>query len=86
MEKGIVIALAVGSLALGGFMNSVAAAQMDMKPGMVKCSGTNSCKGQGDCKGANNSCKGNNNCKGQGWKAMSSADACTKAKGTVMSD
>lgn len=86
MEKGIVIALAVGSLALSGFMNTAAAAQMDMKPGQVKCGGVNSCKGKSDCKSKDNNCKGMNSCKGKGWMVMDSADACTKKGGTVMSD
>ena len=36
----------------------------------VHCYGINACKGQGSCKG-------------QGFKAMASADACTKAGGKV---
>ncbi|KAF1022704.1 MAG: hypothetical protein GAK37_03334 [Pseudomonas sp.] len=49
----------------------------------VHCYGINACKGQNDCKTKDHACKGQGSCKGQGFKVQASADACTKAGGTV---
>ncbi|MPR03326.1 hypothetical protein F0169_15340 [Pseudomonas sp. MAFF 212408] len=49
----------------------------------VHCYGITACKGQNDCKTKDHACKGLGACKGQGFKIQASADACTKAGGTV---
>jgi hypothetical protein len=51
--KGILIATAVGTLALSGSLTAVA--QDKAKDG-VKCAGVNECKGKGSCKSTQNDC------------------------------
>ena len=74
---GAALALAAATMFAGVATNVVAA------DANVHCYGVTSCKGQNDCKTKDHACKGQGSCKGQGFKAMASADACTKAGGKV---
>lgn len=82
IKSGLVLATATAALLASGFVATVSAADS----AQVKCSGVNTCKGQSACKTANNACKGQNTCKGTGWIMQDSADACTKAGGTVVTE
>ena len=64
------------------------AAHHEGEGGEVKCAGINSCGGKGECAAADGShdCGGKNSCKGKGWINSDSAEACTEAGGTVVSD
>lgn len=84
-KSGLILAGAAAALLASGFATAEEKTNHSSKSGMVKCQGTNACKGKSQCKSANNACKGKNDCKGKGWTSMKSADECTSAGGTVMS-
>ena len=74
---GAALAMAAATLFAGVVTQAQAA------DSAVHCYGVNACKGQNDCKTKDYACKGQGSCKGQGFKAMASADACTKDGGKV---
>lgn len=78
--KGLVLATAAAALLASGFV-ATAATTDNAK---VKCLGANKCKGLSECSVPHHTCKGKNSCKGKGWATEESAEACTKAGGTVM--
>lgn len=82
MKNGLVLATATAALLASGFFATATAADSTD----VKCMGVNSCKGTGACKSINNACKGQNTCKGQGVTMEKSAEACTQAGGTVVTE
>ena len=75
--SGAALAIAAATMFAG------VATQVQAADANVHCYGINACKGQNDCKTKDYACKGQGSCKGQGFKAMASADACTKAGGKV---
>lgn len=82
MKNGLVLATAAAALLASGFVATTSAANN----AEVKCMGINSCKGTGACKSINNACKGQNTCKGQGLTMEKSAETCTQAGGTVVTE
>jgi hypothetical protein len=83
LGKGIMIATAVATLAMGGSLTAMA--QDKSKADPVKCVGANECKGKGSCKSAANDCKGKNACKGHGFVETKDAQECAKKGGSVKS-
>ena len=83
--KGITIATAVASMALGGSVTSMA--QDKGKTERVKCAGPNECKGKGGCKAAAmNDCKGKNACKGKGFVETKATKECGVKGGKVLAE
>jgi hypothetical protein len=80
LGKGVMIATAVATMALGGALTAVA---QDKSKADIKCVGANECKGKGGCKSAQNDCKGKNACKGKGFVETKSEQECTQKGGKV---
>jgi hypothetical protein len=84
LGKGVMIATAVATLALGGELTAMA--QDKAKTDPVKCAGLNDCKGKGACKSAMNDCKGKNGCKGKGFVETTSSKECADKGGKVLAE
>lgn len=82
MKNGLVLATAAAALLASGFVATTTAADSTE----VKCMGVNDCKGKGACKSKDNACKGLNACKGKGIVPEKTAEACTSAGGTVVTE
>lgn len=78
LGKGVMIATAVASLALGGTVTALAQDKAKMD---IKCMGANECKGKGSCKSTQNDCKGKNACKGKGFVETKNEQDCVTKGG-----
>jgi hypothetical protein len=78
LGKGVMIATAVATMALGGTLPTMAQDKATMD---VKCVGANECKGKGGCKSAQNDCKGKNACKGKGFVETKTEQECAMKGG-----
>lgn len=84
LGKGVMIATAVATLALGGELAAMAQDKAKAEP--LKCAGLNDCKGKGACKSVLNDCKGKNSCKGKGFMPTATSKECSDKGGKVLAE